>query len=110
VNDSDSALDHFDRMTRLANALAARGIAIYEHHYFMLGFGSFRLELGTRHKRWRFSWDGKEGFLDVSDVYAPREGEPAPLVAGRSIHFGLGDLNRSLSSRALRSRRSGRQA
>jgi hypothetical protein len=93
VSDSQSAIDHLERLARLAGVLAERGIAIYEHEYLLLAFGSFRLELGTRHERWGFSWDGKEGFLGVSDQYAPREGRPAPPVAGKSVHLGLGDLD-----------------
>jgi hypothetical protein len=93
VQDSQSAVDHLQRLGQLASVLAERGIAIYEHEYLMLAFGSFRLELGTRHRRWRFSWDGKEGYLDVSDAYAPREGQPAPPLSAKSVHLGLGDLD-----------------
>ena len=93
MKDSQSAIDHLERLASLAGVLAERGIAIYEHEYFMLAFGSFRLELGTRHTRWGFSWDGKEGFLDVSTAYKPREGRPSPQVAVKSIHVGLGDLD-----------------
>jgi hypothetical protein len=93
VKDSQSAIDHFQRLLRLADVLAERGVSIYEHEYFMLAFGGFRLELGTRHRRWGFSWDGKEGLLGVSDAYAPREGRPAPPVYGKSAHLGLDDLD-----------------
>ncbi|MFQ5974600.1 MAG: hypothetical protein ACE5Q3_19930 [Alphaproteobacteria bacterium] len=93
MNDSQSAIDHFQRLERLAAALADHGIAIYEHQYYMLAFGGFRLELGTRHRRWGFSWDGKEGFLTVSDPYAPSAGRPAPPVSGKTEHLGLGDLD-----------------
>ena len=74
MSDSQSAVNHLERLLRLARALADRGIAIYEHEYFMLTFGSFRLELGTRHRRWGFSWDGREGFLSTSGPYEPSNG------------------------------------
>ena len=93
MNDSQSAIDHFRRLERLAAVLSDRGIAIYEHRYYLLVFGSFSLELGTRHRRWGFSWDGKDGFLSVSDAYAPKEGRPAPPVSGRAERLDTGDLD-----------------
>ncbi len=93
MKDSQSAIDHLARLTELAEVLAAQGIAVYEHEYLPLAFGSFRLELGTRRTRWGFSWDGKEGFLSVSAAYEPREGRRAPPVAGKAVGLGLGDLD-----------------
>ena len=93
MSDPESAIAHFRRVERLATGLSDRGIAIYEHEYFLLAFGSFRLEVGTRGRRWGFSWDGKDGCLDVSAPYAAPEGRPAPPVAGRAERLGLGDLD-----------------
>ena len=73
MDDPQSAIEHLLRLKALAANLADRGIAIYEHDYTMLAFGSFRLELGTRSRRWQFSWDGKEGFLSFSNPYVPSE-------------------------------------
>jgi len=90
MDDSQSAIEHLGRIEALAVKLADQGIAIYEHDYTMLVFGSFRLELGTRHRRWGFSWDGKEGFLSYSDPYTPSDGLLAPPVSGHAKRLGFG--------------------
>jgi hypothetical protein len=90
MTDSESAIEHFRRLETLAAKLTERGIAVYEHEYTMLAFGSFRLELGTRHRRWGFSWDGKEGFISFSDPYTPRGGRTAPPVSGHTKRLGFG--------------------
>ena len=90
MDDPQSSLEHLRRLKALAGNLADRGIAIYEHEYTMLAFGSFCLELGTRHRRWGFSWDGKEGFISFSDPYTPRSGRTAPPVFGHTKRLGFG--------------------
>jgi hypothetical protein len=90
MDDSQSAIEHLRRLGTLATKLADRGIAIYEHDYTMLAFGSFRLELGTRHRRWGFSWDGKEGFISFSDPYTPSDGRLAPPVSGHAKRLDFG--------------------
>lgn len=95
--DAQSAIDHLNRLVRLAERLSARGIALYEHDYVTLAFGSFRLEIGTRHKRWGLWWDGKDGCLTISAPYAPRDGRRAPLVAGQVVSLGLGDPDQPFS-------------
>jgi hypothetical protein len=93
VEDSVDAAHHFKRLVDLDEILASRTIAIYEHEYFMLAFGSFRLEVGTRKRRWGFSWDGKEGFATISNPYEPSDGRAAPPVSGKAIGLGLGNLD-----------------
>ena len=66
MNDQDASLKHFTRMRSLAADLAQRHIAIYEHQVHLLAFGSFTVQVGTRHKRWRFVWDGKDDVMTVS--------------------------------------------
>ncbi len=95
--DPQSAIEHFRRLSDLAASLSERGIALYEHEYFMLVFGSFRIELGTRHKRWGLAWDGKDGYLEIFGPYEPPEGRPAPSVPGKSVHIGLNDLDAPFS-------------
>jgi hypothetical protein len=51
----------------LADIAAERGWALFQHDYLFLCFGSFTVEFGTRKKRRRYSWDGREGFLDIQD-------------------------------------------
>lgn len=90
MGDPQVASEHLDRLSRLATALAGRGLAIYEHHYYMLVMGSFRLEVGTRHERWVVSWDGKEGFIDISEPYAAEPGSLMKPVAGQTMFLGFG--------------------
>ena len=90
MTDSTSGINHLERLLHVATVIAGRGFAIYQHDYLMLAFGSFRLELGTRHQRWGISWDGKEGFLSVSDPYSPSPGNRAPPVTGKTIRLGFG--------------------
>ena len=71
MEDPRSTIEHLRRSEALAIKLAERGIAVYKHDDVMLAFGSFRLELGSRRRRWSLSWDGREGFLDFSDPYSP---------------------------------------
>lgn len=63
--DATSGVEHSRRMLALTERLAAQGIAVYEHQWFCLMFGSWTLIAGTRHRRFRFQWDGKEFFIDV---------------------------------------------
>jgi hypothetical protein len=62
---SESALQHIRRLEDLAEALGKDGIAVLEHSYHALAFGNFVLVVGRPTKRLKFSWDGKEFFLDV---------------------------------------------
>ena len=66
MNDSDESMKYFATMQMLASDLAKKHIAIYQHRFDMLTFGNFFVVVGTRHKRWRFIWDGKEGVMTVS--------------------------------------------
>ena len=66
MSDQETGLKHFTRMQSLSAHLASRGIAIYEHEVHLLAFGSFTLQLGNRHKRWQFIWDGKDSTITVS--------------------------------------------
>lgn len=68
MNDSEESMKHFMMMHFLASDLAKKCIAVYEHEFAMLTFGSFTVIAGTRHKRWRFIWDGKDGVMTVSFV------------------------------------------
>jgi hypothetical protein len=63
ANGSGSFLSEVAKLSQLLNQ---HGRAIFEVHYNDLAFGSWVLVAGTRHKRLRLTWDGKEALLDVS--------------------------------------------
>jgi len=72
--DPDSFLDHFRKICSLAANLSDQGIAVYEHSYHMLAFGSWVLVLGKRKSRFRFTWDGKDGVLKTEKALIPNSG------------------------------------
>ena len=72
--DANSFLEHSQQMYSLALSLAENGIAVYEHSYDMLAFGSWVLVLGRRKKRFRFIWDGRDGILKVEKALIPDSG------------------------------------
>ena len=65
--DADTTILHLGLMEWLAERLAGDHLAIYEHTYNQLAFGSWEIVIGTRHKRRRFTWDGKDSLLSVSE-------------------------------------------
>lgn len=73
---SESAFRHITRLHDLAEALHKNGIAILEHAYHALAFGSFVLVVGRPRKRLKFGRDGKNFFLDVSCA----EGDSSTVV------------------------------
>ena len=72
---------HFERMAALAAELAAKDIAIYEHSLRPLAFGSFELQVGTQERRWRFSWEGRDGDLAIASASVSEEGELDRAIA-----------------------------
>ena len=69
--DPDSFLEHSRQIYSLAESLSKDGIAVYEHSYDMLSFGSWFLILGKRKYRFRFTWDGKDGILKGEEALTP---------------------------------------
>ena len=57
---------HFTELARLAERLAGRNRAIYRHSFDYMHFGSWVLEAGTRKRRVRVTWDGRESILSAS--------------------------------------------
>jgi hypothetical protein len=54
----------FAAVAELSGRLVARDIAVYEFTYSYLSFGSWTLVVGSRHRRLRFRFDGKEEHLE----------------------------------------------
>jgi hypothetical protein len=65
-DDKVSSVDHFQQVFSLARQLSDIGVAIYEHHWDSLTFGSWTIVAGSRHRRFEFSWDGREFSVSVS--------------------------------------------
>jgi len=65
-DDTVSSIEHFQQICSLARQLSDIGVAIYEHHWDFLAFGSWTIEAGSRHRRFEFSWDGREFSISVS--------------------------------------------
>lgn len=71
MSDSESSLRHLRWLSAFAARIAPSELAIYRHDYHMLVMGSFTLEVGTRKERRKFTWDGREGFLDLFGATCP---------------------------------------
>jgi hypothetical protein len=67
----------FEALAELAKSLADDELAIYEASFNYLAFGGWTLVTGTSHKRWRFDFDGKEGWLEVFASEYPNQGSPS---------------------------------
>ena len=65
-SDPEGSSLHLEMMSNLARQLTGRGIAVYSHTYNYLAFGSWEIVVGTRKRRVRLTWDGKESFLDAA--------------------------------------------
>jgi hypothetical protein len=78
--DAESSVRHFERVSALSVRLAVLGVAIYEHSWHSLVFGSWVLVAGSRHRRFRFCWDGREFFIDVSRSEHPSGGIRAQWI------------------------------
>ena len=71
VSDAQSSVRHIEAVLAMAQRLSASDIAIYEHSYDALVFGSWTIVAGKRKERLRFSWDGRDGFLTVEQATFP---------------------------------------
>lgn len=61
--DAQRSVDQFDLVVEVARRLAREGHVIYAAYYNFQSFGSWTLEAGTAHRRFRIAWDGKEGWV-----------------------------------------------
>ena len=68
IDDSESSAKHFRSLSEIDARLASKRIAIYEHSFHYLAFGSWDLVAGTREKMMRFSYEGKESYMKYGDA------------------------------------------
>jgi len=52
----------------LAERLAEKGIAVYEHRFTYMAFGSWEIVAGRRKKMLHFTYDGKDSDLSYCDA------------------------------------------
>ncbi|MDZ7668314.1 MAG: hypothetical protein U5Q16_02445 [Gammaproteobacteria bacterium] len=82
-------------LASLVRELEQKEIAVYEVAYSYLSFGSWSAVVGTRHRRLRFDFDGKETELRIAEArfsdsrsLADWKSLPAPaLEAGSGVNF-----------------------
>lgn len=75
---AEKSIQHIRNLLNIAEDLKLEGIALYEHAYHPLSFGSFSVEFGKPHDRVLCQWDGKESILslsfsEITNQTAPRE-------------------------------------
>lgn len=76
-DDSGFSAAFLEELATLANRLLEHDLAIYEVSYNYLAFGSWTLVAGSRHRRLRFEYDGKEDQLDVSEsTFSDSQSQP----------------------------------
>jgi hypothetical protein len=68
LDDSQSAESYFNAVARLAERLARKKIALYEHIFNYMAFGSWEIVAGRRKKMLRFIYDGKDSNLSYCDA------------------------------------------
>ena len=86
-SDGDNTVLHFELVQWLAEMLVGDNLAIYGHAYDQLAFGSWELIVGTRHRRRRIVWDGKDSSMSVSESNFASSGTPPHWVTIRESSF-----------------------
>lgn len=70
--------DHFDNLAQLQARLKQQKLSILESHYHDLSFGDFTLVTGAAKNRLMFAYDGREGWLVISQsAFANTNATPA---------------------------------
>jgi hypothetical protein len=67
LDDSQSSADYFRSVASLAERLAQNRIAVYEHKFNYMAFGSWEIVAGRRRRTLRFTYDGKDSYLSYCD-------------------------------------------
>lgn len=67
-DDSQSSANYFKSVADLAARLAKKKIAVYDHSFTYMAFGSWKIVAGRREKMLRFTYDGKDSYLSYCDA------------------------------------------
>ena len=90
-SESATQREHFDLMREFSVFCSDHALLVFEHHFHWLVFGSWTIVVGTSHSRLRFTWDGKEGVLEVAEAVIGSQADrpawdtPENLAARRSV-------------------------
>ncbi len=68
LDDSQSSVRYFKQVASLAERLAQKRIAVYEHRFTYMAFGSWEIVAGQRDKMLHFAYDGKDSYLSYCDA------------------------------------------
>lgn len=68
TDDSHYSENYFQALATLAERLARKRIALYEHKFDLLSFGNWEIVAGRRKKMLSFSYDAKESCLSYCDA------------------------------------------
>ena len=68
IDDSQSSANYFQNVASLAARLAQSHVAVYEHKFHYMAFGSWELVAGRRTRMLRFTYDGKDSYLSYRDA------------------------------------------
>lgn len=68
LDDSQSSANYFKDVAHLAERLVQKHIAIYEHRFIYMAFGSWEIVAGRRKRMFRFTYDGKDSYLSYCDA------------------------------------------
>jgi hypothetical protein len=85
LSDAEVSTTYFERLARLSRKLGDDGIALYSHRYDALSFGSWVVDAGTRHRRVRATYDGREGVLRFESAVVHSNASPIAWREGQSV-------------------------
>ena len=86
-NDAGWGVQHIERLLALAESLRALGKSVYHHEWHELAMGSWSLTAGTRHRSYRFIWDGRDGIMSVQGPFHASQGSSSssPSIANEQL-------------------------
>ena len=88
---AESGIKPLNELLKLLNKAKADSIALFEHQFSMLSFGSFVIVVGRPKDRLRFTWDGRDRVLEVGRSAFNNQNSPSQWEQLKSIHFANND-------------------
>ena len=87
MNLAESGIKHLHELLKLLNKAEADSITLFDHQYSMLSFGSFVVIVGRPKNRLKFTWDGRDHFLEVGRSAFDNQNSPPQWKQLKSIHL-----------------------
>lgn len=103
LSDAEVSTTYFDRLARLSRRLGDHGIAMYSHRYDALSFGSWVVDAGTRHRRVRATYDGREGALRFESAVVHSNASTIEWREGQTVAVPPGDVWERATEEIVRS-------